>query len=71
MMRNYDYLSRDRIGDVSLTGGISGAVAGALIAVGCARESPFAIHVWNTANLLLNLVSFRACQGWWLQNLLD
>jgi len=35
-MRNYEYLSRDRVVDVALTGGISGAVAGALISVGCA-----------------------------------
>jgi solute carrier family 25 carnitine/acylcarnitine transporter 20/29 len=36
--RNNNYLIRNTVFDVALTGGISGAVAGALISFGCARK---------------------------------
>jgi hypothetical protein len=57
-MRNSDHLSRDRVLDVALTGGISGAVAGALISVGCARKSLFALPASNVTDLLTNISSF-------------
>jgi hypothetical protein len=39
--RDHNYLSRDSIIDASLVGGISGAMSGALISFGSARQYPY------------------------------
>lgn len=40
--RNHNYLCRNSVFDVALTGGISGAMSGALISFSSAREFPVA-----------------------------
>lgn len=42
--RNHNYLCRNSVFDVALTGGISGAMSGALISFSSAREFPAALQ---------------------------
>jgi solute carrier family 25 (mitochondrial carnitine/acylcarnitine transporter), member 20/29 len=43
--RNHNYLCRNSLLDVALTGGISGAMSGALISFSSTREFPAALQI--------------------------
>lgn len=45
--RNHNYLCRNSVFDVALTGGISGAMSGALISFSSARKFLAVLHIYH------------------------